>query len=261
MSTPLSRWKKTKRRNTPNIVGKFFQELGAKIFRARIPNNGSLDLAIHKILVGIEVKGGDNNNRLRILTEQLDRHLKENLYLFPDMLETLIYCLFCYRNPKKPTSNGSNKKRSALSCCKDEHSVFSILAQNTDKLYVFDYRVIMAIKKLFGTENRKFPCDPDAEVVLVGRNYLEGFNEKQAEEKLSSLGLEPKEWAIRERYSHVSIHIGLLKHELKLQIIEVLPREFMTRLDSVIKTPPIGTPSRRNLRLTKNNPISPEPHA
>ncbi len=251
MSTPLNRWKKTKRRNIPGIVGKFFQELGAKIFRVRQPSNGTLDLAICKILVGIEVKGGDNNNRLRIPIKQLDKHLRENLNLFPDMLETLIYCLFCYRNPKKLTSKGSKAKRSTLSYCEDEYDVFSMLAKHTESLYVFDHRVILAIKAVFGTSNRKLPCDPEAEVVLVGRNYLENFTENGALQVFSSLGLNVKEWAIRERYSHVSVRVGLFRHTLKLRIVEVLPCELMVRLDSVIKTPVIGTPSRRVLTLIK----------
>ena len=255
MSKPLSRWKKTKRRNVLNIVGRFFQELGAKILRARIPHNGSLDLAIEKILVGIEVKAGDYNNRLRIPVEQLDRHLKENLNLFPDMLENLIYCLFCYRNPKKPTANGSKHRRSRLSYCKDEIDIFSMLSDHTDSLYVFDHRVIQAIKKRFGTNKKKLPCDPEAEVILVGRNYLDSFTQERADEIFLSLKLDPADWAIRERYSNISIRIGLLAHSMKLRIVEVLPRDFMDRLDSVIKTPPIGVTSRRTLRLkeTKKN--------
>jgi len=256
MTTPLAQWKKTKRRNIPTLVGNFFQNLGSRILKASPPANGSLDLAIKQVLVGIEVKAGDYHHRLRIPTAQLRKHMHENMLLFPDMLENLVYCLFCYKNPKTEDRSGKQGKRSALSRCKDEYDVFSMLAKHTETLYIFDHRVILAIKDLFGTCKKKLPCDPEAEVIMIGKNYLLGFNEQGATAAFSSLGFKPSEWIIRERCAQVSMHIGLLEHILQLKIVEVMPQILMDRIDGIIKPPREGTATKRTLRWGKPVPAT-----
>jgi len=238
-----------------DVVGEFFEKLAAKILKGRPVNNGTLDLGICKALVGVEVKGNNNSNRFRISVQQFQDHLKSNLYLFPDMLEELLYCLFCYQNPRKPAENGDGLQ-TALSSCKDPGQVFAVLAQNTDMVFLLDYRIIVAIKELLGTMTGQFLCEREIEVVPIGKNYLKGFTATGAKERLLSLNLNPEEWIVRERFMHVCICLDHFKHKLKLRIVEVFPQELMLLLDKVLKVP-LTRPSRRTLVLkTESEPYT-----
>ena len=231
-----------------DVVGKFFEKLAAKVLMAGPVANGTLDLGICKAFIGVEVKGSNSSNRFRISVEQLRLHLDRNLFLFPDMLEELIYCLFCYQNPRNPVGNGNGSK-TTLSCCKDEAEIFAALARNTDTILVLDHRVIIAVIDLLGTVTGQFLCEREVEVVSLGKTYLQGFTEDGSKDRFISLKLDPEVWIARERRMHVTIHLGKCRHKLKPRIVEVLPKELMIRLDKAIRTPKTKRPARRTLVL------------
>lgn len=231
-----------------DTVGRFFEQLTAKVLKARPVINGSLDLGIGKALIGLEVKGSNSSNSFRISTEQLDEHLNENLRLFPDMLEELLYCLFCYKNPRIPTSNGDGSRQTTLSCCKDQKEIFEALAKNTDTVFVLDYRVIDAFVKLYGTEHSKLHSAREIQVVCIKRTDLKEFVPYKSKDKFISLGLNPEEWSVRKRYMDVRFRLGDAVHKLKLGIVEVLPKELMVRLYKAIRVPK-NRPSQRTITL------------
>jgi hypothetical protein len=118
-------------------------------------------------------------------------------------------------------------------------------------MYIFDHRVMEAIRRVHGVGKGKLPCSPDRDVIEVRRGFLARFNQTNANHILPYLGFDSEEWKIRERLARVSIQIGLFSHPLELKIVEVLPKELMPELDAIARVPKQSViPMRRTLRLT-----------
>lgn len=243
---PLILWKQTCAKGTTNRVSYFFEQLAQRILRGKTPAIGDVDLVVYNTDIGGEIKGGDNNHPLRIPVVQFERH-KEDTESFPGVYSDLLYFLFCYRNKG---GSGSGKRRSLLAKCRSEIGVYELLARQTDTLYVFDYRILEAIRTMNGVGQGKFPCGFDQEVIELRRGLLSSFNPANAAQILPYLGFALEEWEIRERLARVLIKIGFFDHQLELKIIEVLPKELMPRLDRAAGVPRRSTPMRRTMRLS-----------
>jgi hypothetical protein len=243
MAKPLTRWRRTRRRNVVKHVGNFFEAVAARVIRARRSVVGHEDLVLRG-MTGVEVKAGNSNNPLRIAVDQFEQHV-ENVGEFPARFDYFLYCLFCYR---QKMGRKTWPRRSLLSGCRDEAQVYEVLAQQTDSLYIFDHRVFDAVRKLHGVKQGKMPCDSDREVIVLSRKFLRAFRKDNAQQVLSSLGLDPTKWRINERTVSISFRIGLFKHVLRLPTVEVVPVEVAELLHESIRTPQSRVSSRR-LRL------------
>ncbi len=251
MAKPLSRWRRTRRRNVVKHVGNFFEAVAACVIRARRSVAGHEDLVLRGMTAGIEVKSGNSNNPLRIVVDQFEQHA-ENAGGFPARFDYFLYCLFCY---KQKMGRNHWPRKSLLASCRDEAEIYEVLAQQTDSLYIFDHRVFDAVRKLYGVRQGQLPCQSDREVIVLSRKFLRTFRKDNADIVLFSLGLDPAEWRINERTVSISFRIGLFKYTLRLPTVEVVPVEVAELLQDSIR-PSVSRGTTRRLHLVPTTAVA-----
>ena len=251
MSKPAYRLRRTTQRKTQQYVGWFYEQLARSVMKASFSNNLSTeDLVMRRIMTGLEVKGCDNNNSFRVRALQLQAHA-ENVGEFPMPFDYFLYCCFCYRNKSKASQSGV-PRRSLLARCKSEYGVYSVLSQYTDRLYIFDHRVMQAIQNTHGTKDGTFSNQRGDKIIEFRRRFLSQFTVSNQVNILSSLGLNPDDWMVRERTVRLNLSLGgLIKasYQLDLKVVEVLTPFLVPHLDTAIRLPVVRPISTRRMNV------------